>query len=74
MTVQMYEVIVEKYVGKHRTYKKGATLPESEIFGDKEIAVNGQKGKKNKRQQSLPDVKPSLKVISAAEAKKKVTK
>lgn len=74
MAVQMYEVIAEKYVGKHRTYKKGQPLPESEIFGDKKVLLEGQKGKKNKRNQSLKDIKPSLKVISAAEAKKKVTK
>ena len=64
-----YEVIAEKYVGKHRTYKKGAVIFEEEVFGSLDVALNGQKGKKNSRGQSLKDVKATLK-LSTAKAKK----
>ena len=70
MAVALYEVISEKYVGKHRTYKKGEQIQEGEIFGDKEVLLNGQKDKKNARGQKLTDVKPCLKVATAKKAGK----
>jgi len=74
MAVQMYEVIAEKYVGKHKVYVKGQTIPEPEIIGGEEgkkLALEGQKGAKNKRNQALPDVPAKLKAVSAV---KKATK
>lgn len=61
----MYEVIVDKYVGKHKIYKKGQKLPASEIMGGdegKKLALEGQKGKQNKRGGKLKDVPVKLKV------------
>jgi ABC-type uncharacterized transport system ATPase subunit len=44
MAKKQYEVIAEKYVGKHRTYQKGSVIPETEVFGDLEIALKGSEG------------------------------
>lgn len=71
MAVQMYEVIADKYVGKHKMYNKGQLVAESEIMGGEEgkkLALEGQKGKKNKRNTSLKDVPAKLK--KAAKGKK----
>ena len=66
MAVQMYEVISDKYVGKHKVYVRGAQIQESEITGGEEgkkLALEGQKGAKNKRGQALPDVPVKLKKV-----------
>lgn len=48
MAEKMYEVIDEQYYGAHRKYSKGQLVPESEISGNLEILLNGDKGKKFK--------------------------
>lgn len=69
MAEKMYKVISEKYTGKHNVYKKGAEIPESEVFGDLKIALEGQKEAKASRNRKLPDVKPSLKLVTKAAKK-----
>jgi len=47
MAEKRYEVISDKYVGKHRVYRKGQVIAESEIIGGdegKELALKGQTG------------------------------
>jgi len=76
MAVKMYEVIVEKFVGKHRVYNKGQLIPETEIMGGdegKKLALEGQKNqtrkyRDEKEARKLKDVAPTLKV--SAKAKK----
>lgn len=69
MAEKIYEVIAEKLTGKHRVYKKGDKIPESELMIDVELALKGQKDKKNKRNQLLPNVAPVIKPVT-----KKATK
>jgi ABC-type uncharacterized transport system ATPase subunit len=70
MAKKQYEVIAEKYVGKHRTYQKGSVIPETEVFGDLEIALKGQKGVK-RDEKPLKDFPPTLREVSESAAKKK---
>ena len=56
-----YEVIVDKYVGKHRVYKKGQVISESEIIGGdegKKLALEGQKDQTRKYATDGKDAKP----------------
>lgn len=79
MADKKYEVIVDKFVGKHGVYKKGAIIVESEIMGGeagKKLALEGQKGqtrkyRDEKEARKLKDVAPTLKAISGT---KKATK
>lgn len=73
MAEKTYEVIADKFVGKHRIYKKESIIPASEVMGGEEglkLALEGQKDKKNKRGQALADVKPTLKPVKKESAKK----
>ncbi len=68
----MYEVLKDRYVGKHGVYKKGKKIPAEEIMGGdegKKLALEGQKDAKNARGQKLANVAPALKVAKK-EAKK----
>jgi hypothetical protein len=69
-----YEVIADRYTGKHRVYKKGEQIPASEVFGDLEVLLNGQKGEKTTKDRTLPDVKPRLKKIGSVSNKKTAKK
>lgn len=80
MAVQMYEVIADKYVGKHKIYKKGQFLAESEIMGGdagKKLALEGQK---NQTREYSTDGKvdgkkaPARKLKDVPAKLKKVTK
>lgn len=66
---KVYEVIAPKVTGKHKVYKKGEKMPESEVFGDIEVLTKGQNGVKRKRGTTteilLPNVKPRLKLVGA---------
>lgn len=49
MTEKNYVVLPgQVYVGKHKSYKEGSKVPESELFGDLETALKGQKEEKSK--------------------------
>ncbi len=66
MADNYYEVIgnkAGKYTGKHKVYSKGDLIPESEVFGDLEVAVDGQKAVK-KGERDFPAIKPVLKKAS----------
>lgn len=69
MTDKMYKVIADKYTGKHRVYKKGDELPEAEIFGDKDVAINGQKAYK-KKDKDYAEIKRKLIPVEKKGSKK----
>ncbi len=73
MAEKTYEVIARKYTGKHKVYKKGDKIPESEIFGSKDIAIVGVKAFK-KAEREYPEVKPVLKTVSVGKISKEVKK
>lgn len=79
MADKNYEVISDKFTGKHRVYQKGDVIAESEIMKncDIKVCLNGQKGLKVKRGHKevvLPDVERSLKDTSAKPSRKKAAK
>lgn len=61
---KMYEVIADKYTGKHDVYTKGTIIPENEVFGGSlEIDLKGRKDFKDSRGREFPDTKPVLKPV-----------
>ena len=71
--VKMYKVIADQLTGKHDVYSKGAVIPETEVLGDLEIALNGRKGAKNSKGRDLKDAKPVI-IAASPEAKKAASK
>lgn len=76
MAEKVYEVLKDcKYTGKHRVYTAGQQFPESEIFGSKDVALNGQKAiKDGSGKVTQTEKKPVIKLVKAEEVKKAVKK
>lgn len=69
MADKRYKVLSEKFTGKHKVYKKGDIIPESEVMGGEkglELALKGQKDKK-RGDLKLKDVPVKLKLVTKSE-------
>lgn len=64
MAENKYEVISDKFTGRHGVYTKGRIIPESEImkYCDLKVCLKGQKNVK-RGDKYLPNKQPCLKLV-----------
>lgn len=69
---KMYTPIDVPYTGRHKVYRPGETFPESEIFSNLDIDLNGSKEVKDEKGNIVQGPRaPRIKLVSKEEAEAK---